>query len=532
MNGSQQKVKWITRGLPLKISACILLGAWHFLPLVLEVYFDIPPYAFGHESIGVRFMRAWRWLNDNTDYFFVPVGYLLDLIQRWLLAGLMAAGLRPEANVELALKQFAVATLAVHAVGMEILTAIVVFSKRLTIPTKIGLTVMGASLGYLFYWAPLRLFIPDYPLTMVLLAFVAIVSSVSLATDEQRGSWRLGPFTLLAALLVFLKVSLIVWVPFLLAVGTGAVTSARAQLRGMVRAATVAGGILVVMGFIGMNFHVTSVIRLVVDMLRFLKNRPGSDPNFTVFHEFYLPGSVYFVPALILVLWLGLLVASLVSQRAEHADVRILYLSALAGGVAYLAILGLRPTDGTVMEFLLYLVVSGGICATAAHGRVSLILLTAWCVVLGIQVALGARAASPDMVRGAAVTARVAADVDHYARSFGLPVFYVVPKDEDIFHSAATAIFRGAEVPQRDRHVVPDRRQAMVTRFVAPYHFVYDPDMLPETAFVLVYSEVPEIATDQQTGVTVKQLVARTTQCRQWQQWRHQIHVCQIPARV
>lgn len=57
-----------------------LLGEWHFSPASLVIIFDIPPYALGHESIGIRFV-GWRWLYNHMDYFYFPVGYLLYLVQ-------------------------------------------------------------------------------------------------------------------------------------------------------------------------------------------------------------------------------------------------------------------------------------------------------------------------------------------------------------------------------------------------------------------------------------------------------------------
>src|SRR3990167_7362464 len=41
------------------------MSGWFFLPFFLVLRFGLPPYAFGHESIGYRFGLAWRWLNDG-----------------------------------------------------------------------------------------------------------------------------------------------------------------------------------------------------------------------------------------------------------------------------------------------------------------------------------------------------------------------------------------------------------------------------------------------------------------------------------
>src|SRR6266850_5243386 len=97
-----------------RLAACLILAGWHALPFILVVRFKIPPYAFGHESVGVRFMRAWRWLNDPTDYFYVPVGYLLDLLQRGVMLVLTVSGIDPRHDAETAFRWFALLTIGAH----------------------------------------------------------------------------------------------------------------------------------------------------------------------------------------------------------------------------------------------------------------------------------------------------------------------------------------------------------------------------------------------------------------------------------
>ena len=126
----------------------LLLCLWHFTPLLICLRMDLPPYAFGHESIGVRFGEAWRSMTDSRDYFHVPVGHLLDLINRGVLSGLLFVGVRPEADFVHALRVFSQAGLFLHAFAMSALTAYVAAGTSLKQITKLALLIGGATLGY------------------------------------------------------------------------------------------------------------------------------------------------------------------------------------------------------------------------------------------------------------------------------------------------------------------------------------------------------------------------------------------------
>jgi len=259
-------------------AACLILTGWHALPFILVVHFKIPPYAFGHESVGVRFMRAWRWLNDPTDYFYVPVGYLLDLLQRGIMLVLTVSGIDPRHNAETAFRWFALLTIGAHVLVMQALTVFVVLTRRLGLAEKIALTAAGASLGYLFYWAPLRLLVPDYGAEIIVLTYVGMVTLAIFGRASESGRPRPGlkawSVAVYAGALVYLKLLLVVWVPLIVLAAAVSGSTIPQDRWSQVRRITLRSAVVfAALSVVGVSGHFMNLARLTRDTLTFAKVR-------------------------------------------------------------------------------------------------------------------------------------------------------------------------------------------------------------------------------------------------------------------
>jgi hypothetical protein len=176
-------------------------------------------------------------LTDSRDYFHVPGGHLLDLINHGILLGLLFVGVRPEADFVHALKVFSQAGLFLHASAMSVLTAYVAATTSLRRITKLAILVGGATLGYGYFWAPNRLFYPGYHLTLNVLAYALLVFGArALEKGDVPG---LLMSAVLAAGFIADKLSLLPWVFILLGLAGGPFLTIPDRIR---RIAQVAGG--------------------------------------------------------------------------------------------------------------------------------------------------------------------------------------------------------------------------------------------------------------------------------------------------
>jgi hypothetical protein len=499
----------------------LLLCLWHFTPLLICLHTDLPPYAFGHESIGVRFGEAWRSLTDSRDYFHVPGGHLLDLINRGILSGLLFAGVRPEADFVHALKMFSQTGLLLHASAMSVLTAYVGATTSLTRITKLGVFVGGATLGYGYFWAPNRLFYPDYHLTLNVLAYALLV----------LGAWRLekgdAPGLLMSAVLaagfIANKLSLLPWVFILLALASGPLLTLRDRVRRIAQVAGGAGVLALVLAFLWVNGHADLLGTFAYDTARFLVTVKGVEPTYHGLSDFVASGTVH--------LWVAgawMIVAALSLVAGRRRDIPLL---TLLGGGLYVLMLSRRPGDAMVYEIVAFLAVSGILSTLCLDGRARLAAVLLWSSVLVLQAARVSLTALPASIDGARLSARVAAEIDAEVKALGLETIYFVRDDQGLYQSAATAAFKAAFSCGYARRCAPQKRDAMIRSIAWPYRFVLpgEPWIEPVGRFLILYVDHRGEEPGRQLVGPARTYVDATTECRTWRQHSHTVHVCRGP---
>lgn len=534
------------RGRPsLLVTAIMLLmgAAWFFLPVGILVALKLPPYAFGHEGIGVRFFQAWLPLQEAGLYPRVLVGYLLDLFHRGLLWFLVLLGASPERDFVGAMTLFANTSLFVHAAVMVLVSSRVLLHTKLGLSVKVATLVTGASLGYGFFWAPLRLFVPDYPLTLSVLAYASLAFAVTtvLATANAQDASQVSPeaitrhlpirVALLAAAMLFLKPSLIVWVILLFFVGVAghgqrggrwiATGSSFVALLFLLSAAW-----LVLLGP-----NTRDAQRYAAALLYEFSHLGSAEPFFHL-RDFLAPGTMYFLPFLGFLIWLVIVAGAIVLP--DQQGWRGISIATLFGGISYLYVLLRRPGDAATFEILVYLTVTGSLCAMLYKRSTRVAITGVWCAALFVHAIYVGLVAYPQLVVGASHTAQVATAVDQYARSFRLPILYAFPEYHpvayDMFQSAESAAFKGVQYCAFGT-CTEEMRRELLSRVVSPYEMVGQPAALPSTAYVLLTADVPEAPVMAKKNAPVKEALGRARSCRHWQQFRHAIRVCLIPAR-
>jgi hypothetical protein len=502
----------------------LLLCLWHFTPLLICLRMDLPPYAFGHEPIGVRFGEAWRSLNDSRDYFHAPVGYLLDLINRGILSGLLFVGVRPEADFVHALKMFSQAGLFLHASTMSVLTAYVAVTTSLTRITKLAVLVGGATLGYGYFWAPNRLFYPDYQLTLNVLAYALLVLGArGLEKDDAPG-------LLMSAVLVagFLadKLSLLPWVFILLALASGPRLTLRDRIRRIAQVAGVAGLLTLVLAFVWVNGHFDLLGTFAYDTARFLVTVKGVEPAYHGLSDFAASGTVYRPLLWVVGAWMFVTALSLVAGRRR--DIPVL---TLLGGGLYVLMLSRRPGDAMVYEIVAFIAVSGILSTLCLDGRARRAAVLLWSLVLVVQGASVGFTTIPTSIGGARLSATVAAEIDAEIKASGLETIYFVRDDQGLYQSAATAVFKAAFSCGYARRCAPQKRDAMIRSMAWPYRFVLpgEPWIEPVGRFLILYADHRGEEPGRQLVGPARTYVDATTECRTWRQHSHTVHVCRGP---
>ena len=502
----------------------LLLCLWHFTPLLICLRMDLPPYAFGHEPIGVRFGEAWRSLNDSRDYFHVPGGYLLDLINRGILSGLLFVGVRPEADFVHALKLFSQAGLFLHASAMSVLTAYVGATTSLTRITKLAVFVGGATLGYGYFWAPNRLFYPDYHLTLNVLAYALLV--LGARRLEKGDAPGLLMSAVLAAGFIANKVSLLPWVFILLALVTGPLLTLRDRTRRIAQVAGGAGLLALVLAFLWVNGHLDLLGTFAYDTARFLVTVKGVEPTYHGLSDFVASGTVYRPLLWVAGAWMLIAALSLVAGRRR--DIPVL---TLLGGGLYLLMLSRRPGDTMVYEIVAFLAVSGILSALCLDGWTRLAAVLLWSSALVLQAAHVGFTAIPASINGARLSATVAAEIDAEVTASRLETIYFVRDDQGLYQSAATAAFKAAFTCGYARRCAPEKRDAMIRSLARPYRFVLpdEPWIEPVGPFLVLYVDHIGEEPRRQLPSQGRTYLDAATECRTWGQHSHTVHVCRSP---
>jgi hypothetical protein len=501
----------------------LVLCIWHFTPLLICLHTDLPPYAFGHESIGVRFGEAWRSLTDSRDYFHVPGGHLLDLINRGILLGLLFVGARPEVDFLQALKMFSQTGLFLHASAMSVLTFYAAATASLTRLTKLAVLVGGGTLGYGYFWAPNRLFYPDYHLTLNVLAYALLVLG---ALRLEKGD---APGLLMSALLVagFIadKLSLVPWVLILLALASSSLPALGDRIRRSAQVTGRAGLLALGLAFLWVNGHVDLLGHFAYDTARFLVTAKGVEPAYHGLSDFVASGTVY--RPLLWVTGAWMLVAALSLVAGRRRDIPLL---TLLGGGLYVLMLSRRPGDTMVYEIVAFLAVSGILSTLCLDGRTRSAAVLLWASVLVLQAAHVGFTAIPAFIDGARLSATVAAEIDAEVKASRLETIYSVRDEQGLYQSAATAAFKATFTCGYARRCSPQRRDAMIRSLVTPYRFVLPDESWNEPVgpFLVLYVDHRGEEPGRQLLSPARQHVNGTTQCRTWQQHSHTVHVCRV----
>jgi hypothetical protein len=524
------------------LAGAFALGViWFFLPLACILILRLPPYAFGHEAVGVRFFEAWVPLHHPGHYPFVMVGFLLDLIHRGLLFALIHTGYAPDRDLIRSMTLFANVSLFIHAVLMALISGVVLSRRALPVAHRILLLITGGSLGFVFYWGPLHLFVPDYPLSLIVAAYMfTVFASTRLGSlrDDQDPvptvPTRVWPqavsIALVASAFLLLKPSLLPYA--VLAFVVGALRNrARPDWKTLRIAGGVTLGLVALVWFLLQGPYVYAALSSIAELAIALATTTPVEP-FGPLRDFVTPETIYFGPLVVSVVWLGITLSAL--RYPEDRRFRIVPGTILLGGLFYLFVFTRRVGNATTFEILVYLVATATLCATMLHRSMRAAVIFAWCTFLLVQTAAVAGSALPQFVSGAREAAEVAEDVDQYARSFGLPIVYVYPDHGpapfDIFQSAESAVFKGTanfsfvqQSPNREY------QEGIFSLMLPPYRMIGDSESLAgSTAFVLIFADVlggPGVSADP----GVQEALARRRSCRQWEQSRHRIHVCVIP---
>ena len=521
--------------------AFVLCVIWFFLPLACILILRLPPFAFGHEAAGVRFFQAWVPLHNPGHYPFVMVGFLLDLIHRGLLFVLIHTGYGPDRGLIWSMTLFANLSLAIHAVLMAVISGVVLSRRTLPAAHRILLLITGGSLGFAFYWAPLHLFVPDYKLSLIVAAYMFTVFAAGClhplrgagdpASDVPAGVGHQGvSIAVLASVFLLLKPSLLPYVGLVFVVG-----ALRHRERPDWRVLRIAGGLtlalVAVVWFVLQGPYVYGVITSIAELAVALVTTTPVEPVVAL-KDFVTPGTIYFGPFGVSIIWLGITLAALAYPGDRRF--RMLPATILLGALFYLYVFTRRAGNATTLEILVYLFATGTLCAMILHRSMRAAVVFVWCAFLLAQTAAVARSTLPQFVLGARQTAETAQRVDQYARSFGLPILYVYPDHGparyDLFQSAESAVFKGTanfsfvqQLPNREY------QDAIFSLVLPPYLMVGDSEPLPEsTAFVLIFADV-QGAPSVSRSASVRGALAHGKSCRQWEQSRHTIHVCLIP---
>lgn len=545
---------------PLLASAFVLVAAWFLMPITILLNLRLPAYAWFHEPIGVRFFEAWLPLHEHStndyitgNYPLVIVGWIMDLFHRGILFVLIQLGYDPRRDFVRTMTAFANMSILIQSSLMIVVSGIIALGKRTRLVTRLSVLVAGASLGYAFYWSPIGLFIADFPLTRLVLVYsclafvvvriVSLIPADSPIPPSQRVLlWRAISIGLFAAAMLLLEPTLLPYVVLLFIVGvvdlSGSDRWKVVRLALGVMCATLGGLWLMILGVDPIR-----AFQAALSLVRILGARGSVEPHFHL-HDFVTPGTTYFLHFLASIAWLALPILTFV--HAEDRRLRIIPLVGLLGlfFFAYVLIFR-RPGNVLTEEGLVYMVATGTVCAALVRPTVRRALLIAWCVALITQTYLVARTALPATVSGARASAKVALEVDQYARSFGLPILYVYlehgPDAYNMFQSAESAAFKGVQLHAgicSSGDCTLSEQSGLISLVVSPYRMVGEPKAIPTTPLVLLFAN-PEGGIDiSRENPVVAQAVRWSTACREWEVtgwgWEvtsFQIHVCRIGQR-
>jgi hypothetical protein len=242
------------------------------------------------------------------------------------------------------------------------------------------------------------------------------------------------------------------------------------------------------------------------------------------------PGTIYFTPVLGSLLWLAIVILALRLPRDRRA--RPLVLAVLAGGIFYGYVMMKRPGNSTMVEALIYLVLTGTLCLMVLASRFLRPAILIWSAVLLVHTTAIARVTLLPFIWSGRHIADVAQQVDEYARSFKLPIAYLYT-DRGL---AGAALFESTEsaVVSGTRHCIfkyASCSSAYRNQWLSglkPYELMLPTDSLPTQRFVLLFADVPLAPSVIEESINARQALKRARECRQWEQPGFVIHVCEI----
>jgi hypothetical protein len=384
--------------------------------------------------------------------------------------------------------------------------------------------VGGATLGYGYFWAPNRLFYPDYHLTLNVLAYALLV--LGARRLEKGDAPGLLMSAVLAAGFIANKLSLLPWVFILLALASGPLLTLRDRIRRIAQVAGGAGLLALVLAFLWVNGHIDLLRTFAKNTARFLVTVQGVEPTYHGLSDFVASGTVY--RPLLWVVGTWVLVAALSLVAGRRRDIPLL---TLLGGGFYVLMLSRRPGDTMVYEIVAFLAVSGVLSTLCLDGRTRFAAVLLWASVLGLQAAHVSFTAIPAFIDGARLSATVSAEIDAEIKASRLETIYSVRDEQGLYQSAATAAFKAAFTCGYARRCAPQKRDATIRPLVAPYRFVLpdEPWIEPVGPFLVLYVDHRGEEPGRQLLSPVRQHIDATTGCRIWQQHTHTIHVCRSP---
>lgn len=525
-------------------------AVWYLVPVAIQIRLRLPAYIWSHEPLGVRFFEAWlpQYFHASGNYPtgsypFVIVGWLLDLFHRGLLFLLLWLGLDPVRDFVGVMTTFATSSVAIQSGLMIVVAGIVARNLRVSPLARIAVLITGASLGYVWLMAPGELFIVDFPLTRRLFVYIAlayVVSRIATITSEAPPTLMTGralisrslPVGVLASLLLFLE-------PTLLPYAALALLFAVLDLRP--KHSLIVAGLSVVTAAVGLcllwlvltGVGVVRASQSALMLLNLLRTTGPVEPLFRL-SDFVTSGTLYSEQSIRALCWLVVPVAALIMPAERRF--RVVPVAILFGLAFYVGVLVIRrPGNVVTEEILVYLAVTGIVCILLMNTWARRVFLVAWCLVLCLQTVHVAHTAFPIVVAGARANAEMAAQVDAYAKSFGLPILYAYrttgPDSYNLFQSAESAAFKGVQSGQGvcSYGVCTAEERAELLALVVPgYEMVGEPKALPSGRFVLLFADIIGRTYISRDNAIVAGALKRASACRAWVSGGFGIHVCHI----
>ena len=309
---------------------------------------------------------------------------------------------------------FANLSLFAHSAAMVLISSTVVFNRKLSLATRAMTLATGASLGYGFHWAPLRLLTPDYPLTLSVLAYASLAFAVTalFASSDPDDALRGTPHRYrLASSCTDGAPGCRRALPEAIANHLGGTALRYRRHRQLPARRSVDyssfctwghAPILSVAWFTLLNLSFRYLVRYTWALLYEFSHLGAAEPFFR-FQDFLSPGTIYFLPFLGLLLWLVIVLGSIVAPGQPRW--RPIPAVTLLGALFYLYVLARRPGNATTFEILIYIAVTGTLCAMLHRPRARTVVAAVWCAALLAQTAHVALVGYPQFVAGAQYTA-------------------------------------------------------------------------------------------------------------------------------